>query len=189
MGIVRKPLPVKLFIGLLAADESSILRQEIALANRFGPIDIRGPITRWEHTDYYARELGTVILRKFVFFRDVMDPETLPAIKIYTNSLELSSALKDHNGARRTTNIDPGYLTEAKAVLATTKDYAHRLYLGQGIYGEVELRYSKEGQSYLSVEHSYPDFRSKTTIGLFNQARSNLQQMIREEVTLRHHQR
>jgi len=62
--------------------------------------------------------------------------------------------------------LDPGYLEEAKLVLATTKNYQHRLYLGRGIYGEVTLRYTKK--SFRSWEWTYPDYKTENYLEVFD---------------------
>lgn len=147
---------------------------ERLLAERYGPIEIHGPIVPWNHTDYYRDELGTRVARKFIFFQDPIDPEKLPEIKLVTNGIERSTAASEGSSFSRRFNIDPGYVTEAKVVLATTKDYAHRLYLAKGIYGEVELRYSREDRKYLPFAHTYPDFGDADALRLFLQARSSL---------------
>jgi DMSO/TMAO reductase YedYZ molybdopterin-dependent catalytic subunit len=71
-------------------------------------------------------------------------------------------------------NLDPGYVTEAKIVLASTKDYSHRVYLGSGIYAEVTLHYAARVKTFLSFEHTYPDFRTKESLDMFNRAREIL---------------
>ena len=54
-------------------------------------------------------------------------------------------------------NLDPGYITPAKLVLASTKDHAHRLYLADGIYAEVTLAF--RGKQWQPLEWTYPDYR------------------------------
>ena len=66
-------------------------------------------------------------------------------------------------------NIDPGYVTLSKLVLATTKDYSHRIYIGKGIYGEVTLQYTKG--TFTPFPHTYPDYQTRIAIEFFNQVR------------------
>jgi hypothetical protein len=81
---------------------------------------------------------------------------------------------------RRRINLDPGYLTEAKVVLATTKDYAHRIYLGSGIFAEVALRYKEAAKSFVPLEYTYRDYEAAETIRLMNDARGRLRKRLRE---------
>ena len=61
------------------------------------------------------------------------------------------------HGESRPLNLDPGYITLAKLVLASTKDHSHRIYLGQGIYAEITLDLSRGG--WQPSEWTYPDYR------------------------------
>ena len=55
-------------------------------------------------------------------------------------------------------NLDVGYVTEAKLVLASMKDFAHRVYLGAGVHAEVTLLY--RGGGWMSLEWTFPDYAS-----------------------------
>jgi len=143
------------------------------LSAEYGPIDYHSEITQWRVTDYYQDEMGTGILRKFIFFDRLVDPAVLANTKRLTNSIEARYSAGG-NAVRRRINLDPGYVAEAKVVLASTKDFSHRLYLGLGIYAEVTLYYATRGKTFLSFDHTYPDFRTKETIDMFNRAREIL---------------
>jgi len=95
----------------------------------------------WELTDYYSRELGENLGRKFLGFERLIDPERLAGIKSFTNRLEG----KFSEGGARRINLDPGYLDSAKLVLPTTKNRDHRIYIGQGIFAEVTLHFRSKG--------------------------------------------
>lgn len=155
MGEVRTPLPVKLVVGMLSQAPERLLLAEQALAKVYGPIDYRSPALPFAYTDYYERELGAGLQRVFVAFRNLIDPASLARIKVHTNALE--DGWKE--GGRRRINLDPGYLCGGKLVLATTKDHAHRLYLGEGIYAEVTLAY-RHG-AWQPWPWTYPDYRSE----------------------------
>jgi hypothetical protein len=76
-------------------------------------------------------------------------------------------------------NIDPGYVTESKVVLATTKDFSHRIYIGNRMYAEVTLRYRKDIRAFVALEHTYPDFRSAETQAWFARVREHLRASFR----------
>jgi hypothetical protein len=159
------PLPAKQISGLIWNDDAVLERALKALARAFGPIDARGPVLPFDATDYYAEEMGPGLKRTFVSFQRLIRTEALPAVKIRTNVLERRLAL----GGRRRINIDPGYLSQAKMVLATTKNYCHRLYLGHGIFGEVTLIF--RNGSFEPLAHTYPDIRRPAAVAFFNAAR------------------
>ncbi|HUI67588.1 MAG TPA: DUF4416 family protein [Nitrospirota bacterium] len=174
MGNPKSPIPVKLFVGMLSPDVGLFDTCTQLLCAEHGPIDYQSEIVRWDFTDYYREEMGSGILRKFIFFKRLIDPGMLPSVKHLTNSIEARFSLTSGKAVRRRINLDPGYVTEAKVVLASTKDFSHRVYQGQGIYAEVTLHYSTREKSFLSFEHTYPDFRKKESLDLFNKAREML---------------
>jgi hypothetical protein len=163
------PEPVLLFCGLLAASEERLDRAVKELILRFGPLADRFPILSWDYSDYYDAEIGKPLLRQFVFFEKKISPDRLAAIKRETIGMESSMSERREGKNRRTVNIDPGYLAPAKVVLATTKDFAHRIYVADGIYAEVTLLFLKN--SFTPLPHTYPDFRSDNYIEIFNKAR------------------
>lgn len=173
MGSIRIPLPVKLFSGMISGDPSLFDEAETALAERYGPVDLRSEIVPWPVTEYYREEMGAPLLRRFVFFERPVDPGALPSCKIFTNALEERFSTRDPGGIlRRRINLDPGYMTEAKVVLASTKDFAHRVYLGEGIYAEVTLEF--HDGVYAPSRTTYPEFRTVEMQRLFSHARARL---------------
>ncbi len=85
----------------------------------------------------------------------------MPEIKVKTNALE-----QEISGAgQRIVNIDPGYLNLSKVVLATTKDYSHRLYLGQGIFGDLHLVFINK--TFQTQPWTYPDYKQPSVIEFF----------------------
>jgi hypothetical protein len=166
MGKVSKPLPVKLVIGFIFSDDSSFLKAIQALTRAFGDMDFQSERIPFAFTDYYEKELGKNLIRTFISFSSLILPDDLPRIKILANALEIRLSQR----AGRCINIDPGYLTLAKFVLASTKDYAHRVYLGKGIYAEMTLSFKKD--TFLPWEWTYPDYRTQAYIDIFNSIRA-----------------
>ena len=109
-----------------------------------------------------------------------MHPDEVPRIKIFTNALEEKFSVRTGSTRQRKINLDPGYLTEAKVVLTTTKDFSHRVYIGEGIYAEVTLRYSNADRKFITFEHTYPDFRTDIYTATFNKARHNLRSALKK---------
>lgn len=137
----------------------------------FGGIAIESPDINYSHSDYYRDELGWPIIRTFIFFSNKMDPLVLPDIKLLTNSIEeeLSTC------GKRNINIDPGYMTLSKVVLASTKNYSHRIYIGKGIFAEVTLVHVKGG--YQPHLFTYRDYAGTTVRNLFGEARKSLKKL------------
>ncbi|MBI5664125.1 MAG: DUF4416 family protein [Nitrospirae bacterium] len=166
MGKIVGPHPVKLFIGMLSQDMSLIDQLSDDLCHIFGPMDLVSPVLPWEHTKYYEKEMGEGLKRKFIFFENLIHPGAIADIKLKTMELE-NRHLNDKGG--RQINLDPGYLDAAKIVLASTKDFSHRIYLDNGIYGEVTLMYS--GKDYQTLPYTFPDYKTKEYWDIFKTAR------------------
>jgi hypothetical protein len=165
VGQARDPQPVKAFVGVLTARLSLLPRVDQLLRDRLGPIDVESETLDFDYTRYYDKEMGSGLKRRFLGFDRLMAPDSLVEMKLFTNGLE--QALSEEG--RRPVNLDPGYLTAARVVLASTKDYAHRLYLGRGIYGEVTLMYQERG--FQALPWTYPDYRSEPYHEFFRRLR------------------
>jgi len=174
MGHPKNPIPVKLFVGMLSPEVGLFDICTELLSAEYGPIDCQSETVRWDVTDYYREEMGSAILRNFIFFERLADPGMLSSMKLLTNSIEARFLVTRGTAVRRRINLDPGYVTEAKVVLASTKDFSHRVYLSQSIYAEVTLHYSTKEKTFLPFEHTYPDYRTKGSLDLFNKAREML---------------
>jgi hypothetical protein len=157
----------KLIAGFIFKEESALSRAKIILQRKFGKIDFISPVLAFCYTDYYEKEFGKDLKRQFVSFRRLIDPSQLYRIKLNTNKIERELSRR----ARRLVNIDPGYLDLAKLVLASTKDYNHRIYLKKGIYAEVTLFY--RDKAFRSWEWTYPDYKSPEYLAIFQKIREN----------------
>ena len=155
MGTIQNPQPVRLFTAIMYQEKMDGASLYNRLEKKFGGIHaIYGPCS-FTWTDYYAAEMGDNLHKSYCCFDPLVGREILPAIKRWTNDLEQEYA---HEG-NRIVNIDPGYLSRDKLVLASTKDFYHRLYLGDGIYGEVTLHFRQGKYRYFSW--TYPDFKEE----------------------------
>jgi hypothetical protein len=153
MSHPKTPLPVKLVIRFLFIDSDIQTRALRALEEYFGQIDLLTAPGPFPYTSYYDREMGTGIRRLTAAFLDLIQPDSLPDIKLRTNALENEFA---REGNRRI-NIDPGILSEERFVLATGKNFTHRIYLRDGIYADLTLIYQKG--NYRPLPWTYPDYQ------------------------------
>jgi len=150
------PLPVKLVCALLYKEETWCTQALIDLQTEFGEIDYQSTPLEFHFTDYYFKEMGQPLLRNFASFSRLMDPADLAVIKVWTNSLE--EKYSHLAGGMRVMNIDPGYLNLTAFILATSKNYAHRIYLGKGVFAQQELLF--ERRKIQTLDWTYPDYRS-----------------------------
>jgi Domain of unknown function (DUF4416) len=168
MGRIRSPEPALLFIGTLYSDPGISDRSRELIEKNFGEVLFSSHSLPWDYSAYYKEELGSPLFRQFIFFNNLIDPGTLADAKLKTNEIEDMFSSE----GRRRINLDPGYLTPARIVLASTKDYAHRIYLGKGIYGEVTLIF-KDG-IYSPHLYTYRDYQDKQYVEIFMNARELL---------------
>ena len=173
MGKLTSPAQVKLIIGFIFKDEGFFKKSERIFRRHFGPIDFESPILPFIYTDYYQKEFGSGLSRKLISFKKLIPSQRLAAIKILTNKIENKFFLKN----QRKINIDPGYLTMAKLVLASTKDYSHRIHLNKGIFAEITLTY--QNKNFQPREWTYLDYRSAEYIRVFQQIRDIYAQQIK----------
>jgi len=165
MGTPGQPKKVLLFIGTLFKEREIYYTSLELLKNLYGKILMESAQSEWKYSNYYNDELGSPIFRRFIFFKELISEGEIADIKLQTNEIEL----KLSRNSKRMINLDPGYISLAKLVLATTKDYSHRIYLKNGIYGEVTLIYKKN--SFIPHINTYKDYADKKYIELFNLAR------------------
>lgn len=180
MALIRNPLPVKLFVGMLSPEPALFDACIEILSKEYGSIDYQSDVLPWDKTEYYQDEMGAGIVRKFIFFERLMDPGDLPKVKLFTDKLEKELSLRTETTTCRRINLDPGYVTEAKVVLATTKDFSHRLYIGSRIFAEVTLRYNLREKDFGPFDYTYPDYRTPAYRAVFLKARDLLRAGLRD---------
>jgi len=171
-------VPEKLVVGMIAAREDLFNSAAEKLISVFGEIDFTSGIVPFEHTGYYQKEFGSDLKKRFIAFSRLVSPGKLAGIKCLTNLIEKELSVKetdgddsaeDNNNYKRQINLDPGLLSSGKFVLATTKDQQHRIYLDQGIFAEVTLRYNQG--TFRPNAWTYPDYLRQEYIDIFNRIR------------------
>lgn len=166
MGEIKRPQHVKLFAAVMYRPDFELSAALDALTAEYGEVEAAyGPV-EFSWSDYYEGEMGESLLKYYVIFKGFVGRERLPEIKNHTNEMEMRFA----EGGRRAVNIDPGYLAVDKFVLASTKDFFHRLYLGDGIFGEATLHYRKGRYRFFSW--TYTDYQDPGFLKFLEAART-----------------
>jgi Domain of unknown function (DUF4416) len=158
MAEAKPFVPAKLIIGIIASQEAVFAGTEEALTALYGPVDFRSPAFPFDRTDYYDKQMGQGLSRLFMSHARLVPPDSLSDIKIRTNALE-EETRRSRGGKSRIVNIDPGILTSAALIMATAKDFAHRIPLRQGIYAHLEILFSRNAVKLLPW--TYPDFQQE----------------------------
>lgn len=165
MSRPRRPQPAKLIVGCFTKNKDIFGEVALKLSEFFGLPDA---ISRWlpfEHTDYYAPEMGAPLFRRLTAFGELIEQDALSDVKLLTNDLEAQFSTQEG----RLVNIDPGYLLAEQFVLATGKNYAHRIYLRAGIYADLTLIYHRG--HFRPLEWTYPDYAGDVIISFLNSVR------------------
>ena len=158
MSLPQPPTPAKLIVGFFLRDKTLAADIARALQDRFGPLDMISAWLDFDFTTYYEREMGAPLSRRLIVFQSLVEQTELAAIKRLTNALEQTSQRQ----GRRRVNIDPGYLLPERFVLATGKNFTHRIYIGQGIYADLTLIYQKG--AFRTLPWTYPDYADQLLI-------------------------
>jgi len=164
--VLAAPDPANLIVGILAAGGELIPSAISVLEAEYGPSDGRSEVVAFSFTDYYRQEMGPDLLRVWVSFAALQPAARLAEIKLATNRLE--DRFRTGDGKRRV-NLDPGFLTLYNLVLATTKNYAHRIYLRDGIFAELTLVYA-QGR-FQPQAWTYADYQSPAALSFLSGAR------------------
>ncbi len=171
----------KLICGLLYREGDVLQPTKERLEEAFGPVDLESPRFAFESTKYYEREMGPGLSRVFVGFARLVGPDSLAGAKLITNALEKRFSAGPEGRTRRRVNLDPGILTASSLIMATAKDFSHRIPLRDGIYAHLEFLFTKTGLRFL--DWTYPDFRKPEYAVFFLQARRLLLKQLNPRVT------
>ena len=178
MGQIHPPSPALLFTAAFSRHEAALeWARERAIAT-WGPLLVQSPVFEFSQTDYYTASMGPGLLKTFFAFDRPFDPGELPQIKLQSNRWEEEFAASASLAESRPLNMDPGYISLGKLVLASTKDHAHRIYLADGIYAEVTLYYSHH--AWQAREWTFPDYRRADYQQFITQCRDLLYQRIQK---------
>lgn len=164
---------VRLFSSLFSTEKDLIDRTIEELTELFGPPEVITPWLMFERTRYYEKEMGWPLYRRFITFRKLIPPEELVDKKLITNKIEA----KYSSEGKRRINIDPGYICLERLVLATGKNYTHRIYLSRGIYADLTLVFNRG--TFKPLEWSYPDYSDDESIDFFNNEREKYKNQLR----------
>lgn len=178
MWQLSAPKPVKLIIGILAAGDDALEKAVMAVENQFGTIDFKSDIWPFTQTEYYQDEMGRNVLRQFVTIEKLIDPGLLADIKHKANELEQGLAKQLNLNLPRPVNLDPGFIEPSKLILASTKNFSHRIYIGNRIYAELTLIFCKG--SWQSFGYTFPDYQQTRYHDFFSKVRDYLVRQLRE---------
>ncbi len=181
MGKIHFPKPAKLIISMISSDVYLFNFFKEALIKSFSKIDLESNIQPFNFTNYYEKEFGKDLKQKLFSFDSLIKPDYLPEIKKITNDLEndliKKNIEKDVSLNSRKINLDPGYISLNKFILASTKNGPSRIYLNNGIYAEITLRFINK--SFVPCEYTYSNYKTLEYINFLNTVRQRYKLQLR----------
>jgi len=165
MSVPQTPKPAKLVIGVFTKNKKIIEHLALELSSEFGRIDLVSSWMDFNYTNYYEPEMGSPLTRRMFTFKRLIEQAELAEIKIATNQIEQTYTI----AGRRQVNVDPGYMLHERFVLASGKNFSHRIYIGLGVYADLALIYQKGG--FQKLPWTYPDYADQMMICFLHQVR------------------
>lgn len=165
MSTPQTPKPAKLVIGVFTKNKKLVENLALELSSRFGQMDLVSCWMDFKYTNYYQPEMGSPLARRMFAFKPLIKQADLADVKIATNRMEQTYS----SAGRRQVNVDPGYLLHERFVLASGKNFSHRIYIGHGVYADLTLIYQKGG--FQKMPWTYPDYSDQAMIGFLDRVR------------------
>ena len=174
MSIPRKPAKARLIFSVLGINEKVVEETIGLLSKHFGPIRTASEFLPFDRTTYYEPEMGMTgaALRGF----SGLD-RSIPASS--SQAVEQRTGKAIGKPKRTYVNLDPGYVCAERLVLATGKNFTHRIYLGSGIYADLTLMFFKK--SFRPMEWTYPDYADGSVISFMNKVREDYMVQLQSE--------
>lgn len=171
----KTPPSAKLLVSVIYREESRFEEARERLSGLLGAVERTSDRFPFDRTDYYEREMGAPLFRRFVVMKEPVPRDALASSKLCAEEVEAGFSA----AGRRTVNLDPGLLTEENFLLATGKNYSHRVYLRDGVFADLTLVYRKG--EYLPLPWTYPDYASPDIRAFLGQVREGLQETRKRE--------
>ena len=176
MAQVAEPDKAKLICGMISSQENLFGCAQEKLESLYGQADISSEIIPFDFTNYYFPQMGDGLMRKFIAFDHLIDPSELSDIKRTTNDIE--AELAQGGSVERPVNLDPGYITLHNLILASMKNFSHRIYLTRGVFAEVTLMYRN---GWKSLDWTFPDYASGKYFPFLTATRNSLRDQLKKE--------
>jgi hypothetical protein len=178
MGEILLPAPCLYIVAVSSRHDDAFQWAVEKIAAASSPCALKSPLFQFSETDYYEPTMGPELRKQFFAMQELIDPAELTQIKVQSNRWEHEYASGAGHPETRPLNLDPGYLTLGKLVLASTKDHSHRIYLADGIYAEGTLYY--KDKRWQHREWTFPDYRREDYHAFFSRCRDYLKGQLRK---------
>lgn len=184
MSELTEPLKANLTISVMFRDEKLLAEIRRILEKKYGEIDAVSETYSFSSiSPYYDPEMGENINKIIFSFKNPVSRDILANVKLFCVKTEQ----KYSQNGKRLVNLDPGLLTLENFILATGKNYSHRIYLKKGVFAEVTLMFGKKNVikelSWTYRDYLYEPARSflLSVREIYREKRAALQKQEREK--------
>lgn len=180
MGLAQKFEKEKLIIGFIYNTKENFEKALKIMVDKFGNFDFETDEFSFteEFSSYYDDEIGGEAKRKILSFERLVNPEDQADIKTFTNAIEAEFSI-DGN---RKVNLDPGFLSHGRLLLATTKKTGFRIPLKNGIYTELTLFFARG--AWQKLPWTYRDYQSERVQAFLSRVRKRYLEQRKSEENL-----
>lgn len=168
MGSIHPFAPAALILGILGPSPTLTPELIDEIQCTFGEILDQSPVIPYTHSDYYTAEMGPTLYKQWVLIPISQLANPTSRYKLQSQSIEARYSIENH----RRYNIDPGLLFAHQLMLFSTKNYAHRIPISDGIYAELELIF--QGKQWNSLSWTYPDYSRPEILEFFTKSRLHI---------------
>ncbi len=171
--MVRKQEPSqgRLLVYIVHSSLDALADALSALEKRFGLVQFETLELPDNKDEFYREEMGENLQRRFFSFERTIGRDAMTNVKSVCHKIESQFADRVDDYCFRTVNIDPGILTPSNIVMASHREYNHRVYLEDGVYAELALVWSKG--RYVRLPWTNPDFCHGEAIEFFQRVRGS----------------
>jgi hypothetical protein len=173
MARIQKPHPGRLIISTIYSSMDALADSLRALERRFGRVQYETIEIETSLASEYREEMGDGLMRRFFSFEKPVARASLPELKGICHKIEPLFADNMGDFVFRTVNIDPGILTPDSLVMASHREYNHRLYLRDGVFAEVALIYSRG--RFMRLPWTVADYYDNEAIEFFKRVRDSFE--------------
>lgn len=122
--------------------------------------------------EYYAKEMGTPLARFFFVPQKLFARDDMLSTKVASLTWEKDWSVS----GKRMVNVDLGMLSPENFILATTKNYSHRVYLGEDIFADLTYQFQKG--KFHTFPWTYPDYLDQEKIDFLSRERLKLLKLL-----------
>ena len=139
MARIIKPPPGRLIVSIMYTTMDALADGLTSLEKKFGRVQFETLEIECDQAKQYKEEMGRILARRFYSFDKMVPRDFLPEAKTCCHKIETQLADTVDGYPFRAVNVDPGILSPTALIMASHREQPHRIYMRDGVYGELTL--------------------------------------------------